>query len=1409
MSSRSNKSTVQLPKEDVVKQINVAIDGMVSGTNNTAENFKHINNLIDKFLKLVKENSVELSTLNQLTNRFVGELDKIAGKTTTNSNEFEKFKNKVAEVSNQFSILSLNAFELTDRISAFSGFTEDMQLQTKKLLEHVAQTTIEAHGLNEATRQLQSVANLNLINYDQIDVLRESRLQLAQLTSTMADIGKPVIIDDETLSYIDAALVGVDKINALQTEFGLNLRLQSVALQDRADKLGQIWTAEYGALKGQKDLVKKLNQSYNMSMSILTDIQDANVEIVSLTEDQVTQIEGTIKALAEAGKIDHANGMAQALLQRKSFDSTTKMFQLEQHRMRAYAEYENLIGGVHNAMQESIGLVANHLNSLPGPLKSLINTEKILLNISASQKKVFDEFVDNLGTKGTKPIEALSTAFSGMGKALWSAIGPIGLILITTIALVKAIFDYGAKIESIKKDLNVTSKTAQELYKHSLDITTAWDAGLTTEEDVLDVLKAHKAEYGNILDLSKKENQESVKFAANLATKYGVAAGEVYNMTQLFQQMGASVEDSEGLTAWLGQASELAGIPFDNISKDLAENANYIANRFGDAYVNAAKTAVELRRQGMSMGQISKFVEKSLDPSSFLSDMAEINAMTKGAVDLTDLFEMRFSGAGETEMADEIMNQYQNLLDSGADEFTRRKFAASVGMETAELDKTYKLREKMAGMDEEQQRLLTAHLGQLSEAELKDKRLLALKAEELATQENFGKAMSQAKNELQKAFLPLIQSSSKLLTGLVPILKTIGKFIGVWASLINLMLTPFTLLFKLINSIAESLGFGSKTMSGMADISNKFAAVWDSLGPIIQNVLKVVMWGGLVAIGSQFGIINKMLLGLPKLFTGAFSKIPGLSKIFNPSDAAEAVQTSSGMLDKMKSLFTTKFSSITDSIKDKIKSLFTDKVTETAADSLTETAGNSLNEQINNRTRTRGPGRSRVRSGRSRSGGGLSGGNPAQSLTQTSESMGNFNQQAQQTSNSGYQAAAVILAMSVAIYAIAQAAKVLQGNTEGFYMAMGALAGLTLAVWGLKAAMGKDESKIMNAVAPILALSAALYVVAQAAKVASGNESALLALSLTLGALGLGLYGFSKLLEGSTGSIATGLIVLGALAGIVVILAFAAEKMKASMEGLIGMGIALAGLAIAAIAFGAMLAIIGPGILAIGGLAIALLALGAAALLFGAGIALATNGISTLLTTLMSMTDKTKDLKLLAPALKDIGSAIKDLTGGGFLDTMAKGILGSSDSTIKVLQSLSIFAAPINMLAMSIGLLSDNLLSLSKNLQTINIDSLLELSGVIDKLDLIKLGMATLAIGKNAKLTQDNTQYQTAAPEASMVSNVTSQSTSSNNNEISELKTLMKDLIRAISNSNSTIQIQLGNEELKRVNAKLIALNNR
>ena len=72
MSSRSNKSTVQLPKEDVVKQINVAIDGMVSGTNNTAENFKHINNLIDKFLKLVKENSVELSTLNQLTNRFVG-----------------------------------------------------------------------------------------------------------------------------------------------------------------------------------------------------------------------------------------------------------------------------------------------------------------------------------------------------------------------------------------------------------------------------------------------------------------------------------------------------------------------------------------------------------------------------------------------------------------------------------------------------------------------------------------------------------------------------------------------------------------------------------------------------------------------------------------------------------------------------------------------------------------------------------------------------------------------------------------------------------------------------------------------------------------------------------------------------------------------------------------------------------------------------------------------------------------------------------------------------------------------------------------------------------------------------------------------------------------------------------------
>ena len=88
--------------------------------------------------------------------------------------------------------------------------------------------------------------------------------------------------------------------------------------------------------------------------------------------------------------------------------------------------------------------------------------------------------------------------------------------------------------------------------------------------------------------MNNKANQEAVKFAGELGKQYGIGAGEAYGFTQQLQQLGADEAASQEIASVAAYASDLAGIPFNNVVKDLAESSEFVATHFAGYPLKAA-----------------------------------------------------------------------------------------------------------------------------------------------------------------------------------------------------------------------------------------------------------------------------------------------------------------------------------------------------------------------------------------------------------------------------------------------------------------------------------------------------------------------------------------------------------------------------------------------------------------------------------------------------------------------------------------------------------------------------------------------------------------------------------------------------------------------------------------------------
>ena len=598
----------------------------------------------------------------------------------------------------------------------------------------------------------------------------------------------------------------------------------------------------------------------------------------SISKEQEAQANALMSLLVKYNKAQLSSFIIQEAHLQKDVVAKKEAIDLAHKQLALLQKHKGALDALSRTGEEFTSTLHNGFNKLFTPAqKGLLGIDQLVVNIGKEWSGAVNNITSDLasGFEETGSFaKSLMTNFGSMLGNVKKLINPWMIIAGVVAGLFAALTSVENATKNISKELGVSRGQALGLYKQSMQLTNSWDNQLTTQEDVLDVMKKHQEKYGVLLDISNKANQESIKFAANLGSQYGVAAGEVYGISQQFKMLGADSEVSDNLTSWLAKSSELSGIPFSTFTKDMAEASELIATHFDGMPKQAAKAVVATRRMGMSLQQVGKVMDASMNVSGFLGDMAEVNAMTGGMSDLSGVFEMRMSGADPAKIAEEVGAQWDKLPDSmKQNEFIAAKYAKTLGMSVEELKKGAKVREMSNSLSTDQQALLDKHLGSMSKMDLADSKSAMMAASRLDTQEKFGVAMSKLKGELMTSLLPLIEAFGEGLSAVLPVLGIIGKLLGAVGSTVAFILKPVTWLLKLVGGIADAM-----TSFSLEPLKQSFFGVLDDITGSVTDTFS--SWQSILGTFFKFAIGGFILFktGMLKHITGVYKIFPKMAK---------------------------------------------------------------------------------------------------------------------------------------------------------------------------------------------------------------------------------------------------------------------------------------------------------------------------------------------------------------------------------------------------------------------------------------------------------------------------------------------------------------------------------------------------
>ena len=1326
-----------------------------------------------------------ISNLNQFTE---DELDNLI-KSHEKWEEIKEIITDIGDINNDYNDSLSDSIDLSNDLvnNLFNLKNELNKIDLSKLL-----SASTVNSLKDNISEIE-LASKHIGDSFDINPFEDMENISGNISNLISNIDQPTIeLDGVTLNIDDA-------IQTLDSLLDHSIDIKDKMLKLRFDKI-------FEKISLDPNIKIKIEDAGVLNKAI-----DYMAGLVTLTESETKILDDLLSGMSMEEKYlltKEASLRAQNQIVMEMVSSNKKVLSTLKEFRPLYLYLNEMGQGIIDGFEEGLSILPKWIQNLTG---MDIAASKMRDGLTQSLKASLETF-----QKTGSMSQGLSSFVGSFANSLASAINPLVLFLGLITLISAALINVNSRVNDISASLGISRNNAFDLYKSTLDLVTATGNTYVNQERVYELLLAHKNLYGQILDISDASNGKMISTLSAISSQYGVSMEKVYGMVNAIQLAGADQETATNLASWAAKASDLAGISFDNIAEDLQESSAVIAKYYHNLPKDAVKAAVEFRRMGMSLKQVSSLMDTTFDPDNTLKNAAELSVMTNGVVDLQRVFNMNLKGASPADIMRETTKQFDDLINSGeANRYNLEHFAESFGVPLDELQKGYKFRKIQYQLDAKQRDLIEKHLSKMSDADLANASTMVLASNRFENVEKLSQSWNKIKTTLAAAVVPLVEALANSIDSILPsieginygfkILSGIAKFLK---PVFEGMLMPFQALAIIITKIGQfltkigssepmqgavqSVGLLTKALQGVGIVLGvRILSRLPLIGKLLTAPLKILDLFNLNIIKGGKNIVKFFGNKGKAIFSGMLdklgpigSKLKGLfsskstTDIPNPAEAISDSITESGNKSK-----------IFDNILEKLKNGFNKLGT------FLQKLFKGINDIIVNFSKTINTVFTNVSKG------------IRTLLTNISSGIGSFITNIfKSLTTVGNVIKSLLTNISSGIGSfITNISKSIGTLINSITKSVGT--GIESLMKSISRGLNSFGTKSLKGALVITAVAGSMFVLAKALKQFNGVDWDMMAKA---GASLVGITAIALVLGSVTGKALTGALTLALIGAALIPMAFALKKFEGVNWKTLGVAaVALTGLTLAVIGLGViMLSEVGAAAIGLG--AIALAAMGAALI----PLAYSLNMVSDALLKLEKVNGS--NLISAATGIKSLGLALISFSAGSFVNTVTS--LFSSDP-VKKLKRLAELSNPIKVLSDSFKVL---------------VTSLSQLAPAINKLDVDKLNnikLSEIKISDNVKskaLPSVNTKKPTinhSVPEVPIqnpgfISNridnlkvntplVNQPITTPGLKDNSELINSIRSLTNVVKTlENRPIIVKIGDQELKTLNRNLKKYNN-
>jgi hypothetical protein len=282
-------------------------------------------------------------------------------------------------------------------------------------------------------------------------------------------------------------------------------------------------------------------------------------------------------------------------------------------------------------------------------------------------------------TKETKElIEAQIQAYEGVKKSIRGVLGTLSMITKGPMgALGVGLLGAGFAADKLGKNIRSFGGFIDSAQFSALGLSFIFD-------DAEETAKSLSKEFGGLKDVTF-----GTQLNTNLmATNMGISGNEAASIVGSFARMNdGSASTAMDMAATTKEMAKAAGVPVDQVMKDVAGSAQAFAEYGKDGGLNIAKAAVSAAKLGVGMDSLTKVTDSLLDFETSINSELELGAMLGRNINLDRARALAYEG----NIGGAVKETLQSL--GGIEEFNKmdifqkRKAAELLGLSVDEFQK--------------------------------------------------------------------------------------------------------------------------------------------------------------------------------------------------------------------------------------------------------------------------------------------------------------------------------------------------------------------------------------------------------------------------------------------------------------------------------------------------------------------------------------------------------------------------------------------------------------------------------------------------------------------------------------------------------------------------------------------------